>query len=212
MNIHYKQPQIELFPENSASLPDVNKPRFLLANLTLSAENLVILSILGIMVAVFAYSIGVERGKQMVAYALDERVTAAWNLQKQAPVQKPVTQLVITPTKGNRGIVTAPVKRTVSPAPAVQTKPKVVVNKANKSAVKTVPVSSHITVQVATYKVASFAQKEALNLRAQGYQSFIIKKGDYYLVCAGRYASLEQANIYLQKLQAKYRGSQIRRF
>jgi len=45
MNINYKQPQFELFPANSATLEDVDKPKFLLAKLTLSVESLVIFSI-----------------------------------------------------------------------------------------------------------------------------------------------------------------------
>ena len=77
MNINYKQPQFELFPANSATLEDVNKPRFLLANLTLSIESLVILTILGIMMALFSFSLGVERGKHLTAQALDERVSDA---------------------------------------------------------------------------------------------------------------------------------------
>src|SRR5579863_4871776 len=80
MNINYKQPQFELFPANSATLEDINKPRFLLANLTLSVESLVIFAILGIMVALFSFSLGVERGKHVAAQALDERVSAAWNV------------------------------------------------------------------------------------------------------------------------------------
>src|SRR5208337_3248088 len=80
MNINYKQPQFELFPANSATLEDINKPKFLLANLTLSIENLVIFTILGIMVALFSFSLGVERGKHIAAQALDERVSAAWNV------------------------------------------------------------------------------------------------------------------------------------
>ncbi len=80
MNINYKQPQFELFPANSATLEDINKPKFLLANLTLSLESLVIFTILGIMVALFSFSLGVERGKHLAAQALDERVSAAWNV------------------------------------------------------------------------------------------------------------------------------------
>ena len=55
MNINYKQPQFELFPANSALLEDIDKPKFLLAKLTLSVESLVILTILGIMVALFHF-------------------------------------------------------------------------------------------------------------------------------------------------------------
>src|SRR5271166_3643529 len=80
MNINYKQPQFELFPANSATLEDINKPKFLLANLTLSVESLVIFTILAIMVALFSFSLGVERGKHLAAQALDERVSAAWNV------------------------------------------------------------------------------------------------------------------------------------
>ncbi len=80
MNINYKQPQFELFPANSATLEDINKPKFILAKLTLSVESLVIFTILGIMVALFSFSWGVERGKHLAAQALDERVSAAWNV------------------------------------------------------------------------------------------------------------------------------------
>ena len=75
MNINYKQPQFELFPANTSTLEDVNKPRFLLANLTLSLESLVILSILGIMVALFSFCLGIERGKRLVAQSMDERAS-----------------------------------------------------------------------------------------------------------------------------------------
>ena len=80
MNINYLQPQFELFPANSATLEDINKPKFLLAKLTLSVESLVIFTILGIMVALFSFSLGVERGKHLATQALDERVSVAWNV------------------------------------------------------------------------------------------------------------------------------------
>ena len=88
MNINYMQPQFELFPANSATLEDINKPKFLLAKLTLSVESLVIFAILGIMVALFSFSLGVERGKHLATQASDERVSVAWNVaaRTMAPV------------------------------------------------------------------------------------------------------------------------------
>ena len=80
MNINYKEPQFELFPANSATLEDINKPKFLLATLTLSTESLVILSILAIMIAVFSFSLGVELGKRRAAQDIDDKVSAAWNV------------------------------------------------------------------------------------------------------------------------------------
>src|SRR3989338_8917740 len=118
MNINYKQPQFELFPANSATLDDVNKPRFLLANLTLSIESLVILVILGIMVALFSFSLGVERGKHLTAQALDERVAAAWNLAPRKPVLPVRQAAVVLPQQkaGNLGVVSR--NRTMVAMPA----------------------------------------------------------------------------------------------
>src|ERR1039457_2727735 len=99
MNINYKQPQFELFPANSATLEDINKPKFLLANLTFSLESLVILSILGIMVALFSFSLGVERGKHLAAQSLDERVSAAWNVSART---------LAVPAAASVGVVLAP--------------------------------------------------------------------------------------------------------
>src|ERR1700688_3539202 len=95
MNINYKQPQFELFPANSATLEDINKPKFLLANLTLSVESLVIFAILGIMVALFSFSLGVERGKHLAASALDERVSAAWNVGARTMAPAAVVAILV---------------------------------------------------------------------------------------------------------------------
>ena len=177
MNINYKQPQFELFPANSATLEDVNKPRFLLANLTLPLESLVILVILGIMTALFAFSLGVERGKHLAAQALDERVSAAWNL---AP------------------------RKVALPAPPM-------VAAATVPAAK-MPTSGRFAVQAATYKNAIYAKQEALYLKAKGFQSFLIKKGDLWLICLGPFATQSSAAAALKKVQSKYPGSIVRRF
>ncbi len=213
MNINYKQPQFELFPANSATLEDVNKPRFLLANLTLSIESLVILTILGIMVALFAFSLGVERGKHLAAQALDERVSAAWNLAPRKPVVPAVKPaLAPQPVKavavqkavpvaqakaGNGGFITVP-KKVAVVLPAV--------------ALPVVAKPARFTVQVASYKNGDYAKQEALALKAKGIKSFLIKKGDFWLVCLGQFATQETADTAQKKLQSKYRGSSVRRF
>jgi hypothetical protein len=206
MNINYKQPQFELFPANSATLEDVNKPRFLLANLTLSIESLVILTILGIMIALFAFSLGVERGKHLAALALDERVSAAWNLAPRKPAlpvaQPALRQAVpaVLPQKtGNSGFVTAK-------------KAPVAMAQARQQAAVPLAKPAHFTVQVATYKNGTYAKSEASALKAKGFQSFLIKTGDFWLVCVGQFASQEAADAYYKKIQPKYRGSSVRRF
>ena len=202
MNINYKQPQFELFPANSATLEDVNKPRLLLANLTLSFESLVILSILGIMVALFSFCVGVERGKYVAAQALDERVSAAWNLAGKRPMVKPMP--------------VAPVKTQARIAPVLTAQKPVVKPAVVQSVVATGlsagQAGTRFTTQVASYKNEEYARIEAAALRAKGYQSFLIKRSDFVLVCIGQFANAEAAGAQLKKLPPHYRTGQVRRF
>lgn len=199
MNINYKQPQFELFPASSATLEDVNKPKFLLANLTLSLETLVILTILAIMIGLFTFSLGVERGKHLSAQMLDERVGAAWNLAPNKPLMPKAvvatavvaTQEVVIakPAVGNAGNVNTGSKGVVAPRAYTQ-----------------------FTVQLATYKNEAFAKSDALALKANGLPSFLIKKRNFWLLCVGQYASKVDADSMFKQLHQKYKGSSVRRF
>ncbi len=196
MNINYKQPQFELFPANSATLEDINKPKFLLANLTLSIESLVIFTILGIMVALFSFSLGAERGKHAAAQALDERVSAAWNVKARtvaAPAVAVTAAAAVAPA-------TAPVQKTV----ALQRQAK------NYGVIQ--GSRTRFTLQLATYGSEKYARKDAMILKAKGFQSFLIKSGKYWLVCIGNFNSKENAAGFLKKLPANLRASQVRRF
>jgi len=197
MNINYKQPQFELFPANSATLEDINKPKFLLANLTLSLESLVIFTILGIMVALFSFSLGVERGKHLAASALDERVSAAWNVSARTMA---VPAAVAIPAA-------------IPSAPSVNR-----MNFLSRSVVVQRPGNIHglsqtrFTLQAATYGNEEWAQQDALFLKAKGFQSFLIKNGKYWLVCVGSFSTKDSAASLARKLPGQYRSSQIRRF
>jgi hypothetical protein len=202
MNINYKQPQFELFPANSATLEDINKPKFLLAKLTLSVESLVIFTILGIMVALFSFSLGVERGKHLAAQALDERVSAAWNVgaRTMAPAAVaviPVGQAQPQPRSlVNHGYMSLNIHRML-PAHLVST---------------TTGTGARFTLQAATYGSEEYARQDALLLKAKGFQSFLIKNGKYWLVCVGNFIDKESASAFLRKLPGQYREVQVRRF
>ncbi len=184
MNINYKQPQFELFPANSATLEDINKPKFLLAKLTLSVESLVIFTILGIMIALFSFSWGVERGKHLAAQALDERVSAAWNVGA----------------------------RTLAPV-AVARVPLVRMAPAQRSWVNHGFISgTRYTLQAAAYGNEEYARADALRLKGKGYQSFLIKTGKYWLLCVGNFNNKTSAAVFSRKLPGEYRLSQVRRF
>jgi len=191
MNINYKQPQFELFPANSATLEDINKPKFLLANLTLSVESLVIFTILGIMVALFSFSLGVERGKHVAAQSLDERVSAAWNVGART-IAVPVAASV-------------PVGLAIPVGKIVQQKSGVMHN-------SLVGIGNRYTLQAATYGSEEYARQDALLLKAKKFQSFLIKSGQYWLLCVGNFNNKESAIAFLRKLPGQYRSSQVRRF
>lgn len=209
MNINYKPTQFELFPAKSATLEDIDKHPLLLASLTLSIENLVILVILGIMIALFSFSLGVERGRGLAAQSLDEKAAAAWNVGGRRLAVAPVVPQVVKPAAavnssrnfGNKGFV----RSTAFTQPTIAPRPKTM-------PAATVAGSGKWTVQVATYRNENYAQQEALGVRAKGFPTFILKSKDFYLVCVGQFASQAQADSFSQKVQAKYNGSQVRRF
>ncbi len=213
MNINYKEPQFELFPANSATMEDINKPRFLLASLTLSTESLVILVVLGIMIALFSFSLGVERGRILAAQSLDEKVAAAWSVGGRRLAVTPTPQASNTPANsavkpGSARPATAPRALAAAPkAPVVKTVAPVVAPVA-----PAVSAGTRWTVQVASYKNENYAQQEALGLKAKGYPTFLLKSKEFYLICVGQFTSQSQADSLYKKIQAKYQGSQVRRF
>ena len=191
MNINYKQPQFELFPANSATLEDINKPKFLLANLTLSIESLVIFAILGIMVALFSFSLGVERGKNLSAQALDERVSAAWNVGAR-------TVAVPSAAAINAQGMALPAVRSIA-----EQRPGNIHGYIS---------GSRYTLQSATYGNEVYARQDALFLRKKGFSSFLIKSGRFWMLCIGSFNNKESAISLLRKLPGQYRSSQVRRF
>ncbi len=174
MNINYKQPQFELFPGNPDAFDDVNRPRFFLANLSLSIESLFILVILAIMIGLFAFSLGVERGKQLAAQMLDDRSSAAWSVTQD------------------------------------KTAATVALKQPENAKAKTKS-SSSFTVAVGSYKNAVYAKQEALALKAKGFESFLIKKGNLWMLCLGQFSDRQGAEVLLKKVPQKYSGSIVRR-
>ncbi len=204
MNINYKQPQFELFPGQSAAGEDANKPRLFLANLTLTIENLVVLSILCIMLAVFAYSLGVERGKFVMAAQFKERAqvkplvaqapaaaVSAQVAEPKAPVQVAAGNMVSQQTQ------LQPVQPVVS-APVIEQKP-----------LKADPDFKY-TVQVASYADEKFAKRVAQDLEKKGYQTMVIQKGKYVILCIGRFNKKQEAVAMTAKLKSKYKDCLVR--
>ena len=201
MNINYKQPQFELFPGNSE---DATKPRYLLANVSLTAENLVVFTILGIMGVVFAYSLGVERGKHVMASQMRDTVVAK-SVMAEVPIV--ATQSVAT----NVGAAHAPVQaatRTVVPATGVAVKMVPAVIAEQKPLV---PASAFkYTIQVASYADKKFAHQAAVDLNKKGFETVVMQKGKYAILCVGKFNQKNEAIIMISRLKSKYKDCLVR--
>ncbi|MCM8791943.1 MAG: SPOR domain-containing protein [Candidatus Omnitrophica bacterium] len=68
------------------------------------------------------------------------------------------------------------------------------------------------TIQVATYKTSDYAQKEANKLKKNGFDTMIISKDKYILLCVGKFLNRHEAEIVLAKLKKRYEDCFIRRF
>ena len=202
MNINYKQPQFELFPGNSTVGDDARRPRLFLANLTLTIENLVVLTILCIMLAVFAYSLGVERGKHVMSTQFKEKLQAA-SLVAETPAV--VAQAAVTPVRSVEQPITAavasvPVQAASQvPAAVVEQKPQMVVAPDFK-----------YTVQVASYADEKFARRVADDLGKKGFETIVMQKGKYAILCVGKFNRKNEAVAMTAKLKSKYKDCLVR--
>lgn len=216
MNINYKQSQFELFPGATGGSSEITKPRYLFANLTLSIENVVVIGIITLMTMVFAFSLGVEKGK---------KVQNSSPIQQLPPVTAKGTAVAATLSAPEK---TAALNSSVVKTPAAsaplneinQTKKAPVAASAPSSSslrVKETPnpspsSSKPYTIQVASFKDNQYAQKEASVLKNKNLDSFVMTKGNFFIVCIGKFSKKEEANGLLSKLKRTYNDCLVRRF
>ena len=64
------------------------------------------------------------------------------------------------------------------------------------------------TIQLASYKFRSFAEKEAARLKGRGIDTIVLTKGAYSIVCTGKFANKEAA---MAEIKKKYKNAILRR-
>jgi cell division septation protein DedD len=67
------------------------------------------------------------------------------------------------------------------------------------------------TIQVASFKGKSNAQKEADLLRKRGYKASFLNSGSYVILCVGNFPNKETAQALLPELSKYYKDCRIRR-
>jgi len=71
--------------------------------------------------------------------------------------------------------------------------------------------SKGYTIQVAVYLSKELAFKDAMLLKARGFEPQVFIKGNYILLCVGKFHNLESAQPLFSQLQKAYAGCRIRR-
>jgi hypothetical protein len=67
------------------------------------------------------------------------------------------------------------------------------------------------TVQVASYLREDTAKRHAEQLKAQGNDAFVVKKGDYYIACVGKFTNRQGADTQAKKLRKSYNDCIVRK-
>jgi len=95
-----------------------------------------------------------------------------------------------------------PVVAVPAPAASVTVQPK-----GNAAPVTDKP----YTIQVASYRTRDLAEKEISRIKATGYSADIIKKGDYFILCVGSFATKDASKQTLAAMEKRYKGCLIRK-
>ena len=176
-------------PQRFPSLAKSHKP--ILFSVTM--EQILLAGILLILLMCFVFFLGVLRGK-------------SFRMERPASVAAPAARVVTAPAAPAPvaiqpvAVPQASVSTTVF-ANTVTTRPKFTVDDPLKP----------YSIQLVTYKQREYAEKEAKGLRRLGFFTTIIPSGDYYQVCAGQYASSDEARRDLAYFSSKYKGCFLRR-
>lgn len=210
MDINYKQDQFELFPgATPGSSGPQPQPRLMFSSLTLSGENIIVLTVIVFLAIIVSFSFGVEKGKHV---AMQTGIMTPQKIVQNTPVvsketlvQSPVTlpkpQTIVQPAPK------APVKQIQTAT--VTAKANLPVPKAMVPAVQTP--ANFYTVQVASFKKQEFADQEAQGLKKKGYETFVVAKGQHLILCAGRFSTQDAAKVFSGKLKSKYKDCLVRR-
>jgi len=198
--------QFELFPFlTGRPYVRVARPRYLLKDLTLSVENIIVLCIIFVMAVVLFFSFGVERGKQIVKGALAEPPATVTVLPAPESSSGKVVQRSPAPLgnakiqKGASSLPAAGSQQQQTPAitnnvPSLENKGK-----------------GTFTIQVASFKEKEKAQMEAKRLKSKGYEIFVFPKGKHSIVCVGKFAIKDEATEFSNKLKNTYNDCLVRR-
>jgi cell division septation protein DedD len=211
MDINYKQDQFELFPgATPGSSGPQPQPRLMFSSITLSGENIIVLTVFTFLAIIVSFSVGVEKGKREIVRG---ESLAQQKVVTNTPVApKPaVTQRSLGDSRFQKVTVSQ-----TQEMPAQVSNTIVAKNSVPVPSSKVVPptqeaLGNFYTVQVASFKKQEFADQEAQGLKKKGYETFVVAKGQHLILCAGRFSDQSAAKVFSGKLKSKYKDCLVRR-
>ncbi len=180
--------QLELF-SSSVDSPEASKTRIApWQNLIyLNIEQTIMISVIILMAIVFGFSLGVEKGKRSSRVLGNQDTLVSEVTQSNSPVAKEVKQ----------------------ESPKQQEVLQKLESKDTEIKQETEEIDKY-TIQVASFKKRSSVDEEAKGLQNKGYEVVILPKGNYIILCVGKFQNKEEARSSLGELRKKYKDCLIR--
>ncbi|MFH1655525.1 MAG: SPOR domain-containing protein [Candidatus Omnitrophota bacterium] len=166
-----KARQLELF-SHPADFPEIEKSgrTFFHNHISLNVEHIIVLSVVILMVVIFSFSLGVERGKKIT------------DIQKTINIQR--------------------VEK--------QAEEKPIVIEVKEEIYKEEEIFTH-TIQVASFRNKASVEQEAARLQKKGYETVIMTKGTWVILCVGKFRNKQDAEVLHKELLKKYGDCIIRK-
>lgn len=166
-------------------------PQPILLHTTL--EQIIFYAIVFVLYSCAIFFFGVLRGKALVGPATS--------------IAPPVSSArqVDRPTSAPAGVPIAPQRASGT---AVPDQP---VRVATQAITTTSDPTKPYTIQLLSHRKKDYADRDAAALRRTGVVTFVSRKGDYYIVCAGQYSTSDEAASDLRYFRQKYKDCFLRR-
>ena len=186
--------QLDLFSQSGRPQAQSSPERVRFFSYIRSYERNILLIIGIVVTGIICFSIGVEKGKRISASKITNSLVVMPDAQPKAAITKNVVPANTLQAKQ------------FQPLPIVNANAVLV-----QEAKNPVESGNGYTIQLASYKSRSFAQKESELLKKRGFVPLLIPKGNYTILCVGKFPSKETAQSLLVQLTKKYQGCHLRR-
>lgn len=187
----YDNYQLELFSEARGGIPGKPLPNRFFNFLRRHERKILI--VIGIAIScIISFSWGVKKGKEASA----TKDGACFDLATKKAEEK----IAITvPKQRQEKVKIIGQQKLIKP-----------IQNSEADRKKTQPYTQGYTIQLASYKAKKFADTEADILKRKGLRPFILYKGDYVVLCVGKFSDKGQAGNSLSQLKKQYKDCYLR--